>query len=183
MKRSVISNKATFEAEDRHLEQFVIKQSISIERRGEVYIWSEEWNEYIDFTPGWEVTRLGHAHPAINQDHLYHERVIIKNPNSGRSYSPARARLLNPMVKILPPNITRVFSANNGAEANNDAINLARKHWQDRYYVDESELPRAHHRGRLSHRPGQAHGELSSPRTRFHVYSLQRYRCHEERPG
>ncbi len=124
MKRSVVSNKATFEAEDRHLERFVIKQSISIERRGVVYI----WDEYIDFTSGGGVTRLGHAHPAITQDHLYHERETIRNPNSGHSCSPARARLLNPMAKILPPNITRVFSANNGAEANDDAINLARKH-------------------------------------------------------
>ena len=45
MKRSVISNKATFEAEDRHLERFVIKQSISIERCGTVYICDEEWND------------------------------------------------------------------------------------------------------------------------------------------
>ena len=122
MKRSVVSNKATFEAEDRHLERFVIKQSISIERRGVVYI----WDEYIDFTSGGGVTRLGHAHPAITQDHLYHERETIRNPNSG--HSAACGLPPNPMAKILPPNITRVFSANNGAEANDDAINLARKH-------------------------------------------------------
>ena len=53
---------------------------------------------------------------------------IIKNPNSGRSYSSARARLLTLIAEILSPNLTRAFFANSRAEANNAAIKLARKH-------------------------------------------------------
>jgi acetylornithine/N-succinyldiaminopimelate aminotransferase len=66
---------------------------------------------------------------------------IINNPNSGRSYSPARARLLTLIAEILSPNLTRAFVANSRAEANDAAIKLARKHGQDRYYIDRSELP------------------------------------------
>jgi len=58
-----------------------------------------------------------------------HEQAgkIIQNPNSGLTYSPARARLLSLMHKILPSNLTHVFFTNSGAEANDAAIKLARK--------------------------------------------------------
>jgi acetylornithine/N-succinyldiaminopimelate aminotransferase len=81
----------------------------------------------MDFTAGWGVTCLGHAHPAITNALAEQSQKIIQNPNSGLTYSPARAHLLALMRQILPPNLTRVFFSNSGAEANDAAIKLARK--------------------------------------------------------
>ncbi len=104
-----------------------MKQKISIEKGEGIYVWDEEGKIYIDFTSGWGVTCIGHANPVITDALLDQGRKIIQNPNSGLTYSPARARLLSLLEGILPPNLTRVFFTNSGAEANDAAIKLARK--------------------------------------------------------
>src|SRR5512136_394941 len=117
----------TIEIEDQHTPPFFSKIPISIERGEGVYVWDEEGNRFLDFTSGWGVTCLGHAHPTITNALLEQGQKIIQNPNSGLTYSPARARLLSLMSQILPPPLTRVFFSNSGAEANDAAIKLARK--------------------------------------------------------
>lgn len=122
-----MSSKTTFEREDKYLAPFFVKQKISIEKGDGIYVWDEEGNRYVDFTSGWGVTCIGHAHPVITEALIDQGRKIIQNPNSGLTYSPARARLLSLLAGILPPNLTRVFFSNSGAEANDAAIKLARK--------------------------------------------------------
>ncbi len=122
-----MSSKASFEIEDKHMAPFFIKQKISIEKGDGIYVWDEEGNRYIDFTSGWGVTCIGHAHPVITDALIDQGRKIIQNPNSGLTYSPPRARLLSLLAGILPPGLTRVFFTNSGAEANDAAIKLARK--------------------------------------------------------
>jgi acetylornithine/N-succinyldiaminopimelate aminotransferase len=122
-----MSSKTTFEIEDRSMAPFFEKQKISIERGNGVYVWDEEGNRYLDFTSGWGVTCIGHAHPIITEALLKQGQKIIQNPNSGLTYSPARARLLSLMHEILPKNLTHIFFTNSGAEANDAAIKLARK--------------------------------------------------------
>ena len=99
----------TIEIEDRYMVPFFSKIPVSIERGEGVYVWDEEGNRYLDFTSGWGVTCLGHAHPAITGALLEQGRKIIQNPNSGLTYSPARARLLSLMPQVLPKKLTRVF--------------------------------------------------------------------------
>ena len=117
----------TINVEDALTPPFFRKTEISIERGEGVNVWDEEGNKYLDFTSGWGVTCLGHAHPTILNALLEQGRRIIQNPNSGLTYSPARARLLSLMSQILPRPLTRVFFTNSGAEANDAAIKLARK--------------------------------------------------------
>ncbi|MBN1381599.1 MAG: aspartate aminotransferase family protein [Deltaproteobacteria bacterium] len=117
----------TIEIEERHAVPFFKKIPVSIERGEGVYVWDQEGKKYLDFTAGWGVTCLGHAHPAIISALEEQGRKIIQNPNSGLTYSPIRARLLDLMADILPPNLTRIFFSNSGAEANDAAIKLARK--------------------------------------------------------
>jgi acetylornithine/N-succinyldiaminopimelate aminotransferase len=117
----------TIETEDQRTPSFFRKIAVSIERGEGVYVWDEEGNRFLDFTSGWGVTCLGHAHPAITNALLEQGRKIIQNPNSGLTYSPVRARLLSLMSQILPQPLTRVFFSNSGAEANDAAIKLARK--------------------------------------------------------
>lgn len=117
----------TIAVEDRHSPPFIRKAAVSVERGEGVYVWDEQGKRYIDFTSGWGVTCLGHAHPAIVGALEEQGRRIIQNPNSGATYSPARARLLGLMSGILPRGLTRIFFSNSGAEANDAVIKLARK--------------------------------------------------------
>ncbi|MCK9196226.1 MAG: aspartate aminotransferase family protein [Syntrophales bacterium] len=117
----------TIHVEDKYTPPFFRKIPVSIERGAGVHVWDEEGNRFIDFTSGWGVTCLGHAHPVITDSLLEQSKKIIQNPNSGLTYSSVRARLLSLMSGILPPPLTRVFFSNSGAEANDAAIKLARK--------------------------------------------------------
>lgn len=121
------NQKDTIATEDAHYAPFFNKTPISIERGEGLYVWDEDGNEYMDFTAGWGVTCLGHAHPVITEALAAQSRKIMQNPNSGITYSPARARLLSLLMEILPKGLTRVFFSNSGAEANDASIKLARK--------------------------------------------------------
>lgn len=122
-----MSTRKTISIEDKLMPPFFHKTPVSIERGEGVYVWDEEGNKFLDFTAGWGVTCLGHAHPTITNALFEQSKKIIQNPNSGVTYSPIRARLLSLMSQILPPPLTRVFFSNSGAEANDAAIKLARK--------------------------------------------------------
>ncbi len=122
-----MSTEMTMHIEDAHLPPFFKKIPISIDHGDGVYVWDEEGRGYLDFTSGWGVTCLGHAHPEITAALMDQSRKIIQNPNSGLTYSPARARLLSLLCEVLPKPLTRVFFTNSGAEANDAAIKLARK--------------------------------------------------------
>jgi len=54
-------------------------------------------------------------------------KKIIQNPESGKTYSPPRAKLLQLLSEVLPHNLSKVFFTNSGAEANDAVIKLARK--------------------------------------------------------
>jgi acetylornithine/N-succinyldiaminopimelate aminotransferase len=119
--------KNTITIEDEHFAPFFNKTPISIERGEGIYVWDEDGNKYVDFTAGWGVTCLGHAHPVISEALAMQSRKIMQNPNSGITYSPARAKLISLLMEILPEGLTRVFFSNSGAEANDASIKLARK--------------------------------------------------------
>lgn len=103
------------------------KQSLVVERGQGAWVWSSSGEKFLDFTAGWGVTCLGHAHPLIIEALTKQAGLIIQNPNSGFTYSPARAELMLELKKVLPASLTRMFFANSGAEANDAALKLARK--------------------------------------------------------
>jgi len=57
----------TIRVENAHTPPFFVKIPVSVERGAGVYVWDEEGRRYVDFTSGWGVTCLGHAHPAITE--------------------------------------------------------------------------------------------------------------------
>ena len=122
-----MSTTETFKIEDNMMLPVFNKQKLSIEKGEGVYVYDEEGNRYLDFTAGWGVTSLGHAHPVILEALVQQGQKIIQNPNSGLTYSPARAGLLKVLRKVLSDHLTHVFFTNSGAEANDAAIKLARK--------------------------------------------------------
>ncbi|GJM12116.1 MAG: aspartate aminotransferase family protein [Pseudohongiella sp.] len=117
----------SIEIEDRLGITFCNRQAIAIERGEACTVWDENGKSYLDFTSGWGVTCLGHAHPLITAAIVEQSQKIIQNPNSGFTYSPPRAKLLETISQVLPENLTKIYFANSGAEANDAAIKLARK--------------------------------------------------------
>jgi len=120
-------NLKTIQTEDKYLIPFFNKIQVSIERGDGIYVFDENGKEYIDLTAGWGVTCIGHANSVITDALLEQSRKIIQNPESGKTYSPARAKLLQLLSEVLPDNLSRVFFTNSGAEANDAVIKLARK--------------------------------------------------------
>ncbi len=117
----------TIEIEDSLALSVCMKQPVSIERGLGARVWDEQGRAFLDFTAGWGVTSLGHSHPVLVAAIAEQAGKLMQNPNSGFTYSPVRAKLLQQLQQVLPAGLARVFFANSGAEANDAAVKLARK--------------------------------------------------------
>lgn len=113
--------------EDTLLVPFARKIPIVIESGSGVDVWDTNGKHYIDFTAGWAVTSLGHSDPVIIEALCEQARKIIHNPDSGLTYSPARAKLLQQLAGLVPEQLHHFYFVNSGAEANDSALKLARK--------------------------------------------------------
>jgi len=106
--------------------------------RGEgVRLWDTEGREYLDFLAGLAVTSLGHAHPVV-ADALADQAGTLLHV-SNLYYNDLQPRLAA-RLDVLLGGGGRVFFSNSGAEANECAIKLARRHGQtrggrERYHV------------------------------------------------
>jgi taurine--2-oxoglutarate transaminase len=90
------------------------------------YIWDFEGNRYLDFTSQLVFTNIGHQHPkvvaAIQEQAARLTTVAPAFANDVRSEA---ARLI---VERAPENLNKVFFTNGGADANENAVRLARLH-------------------------------------------------------
>src|ERR1700704_2622469 len=100
-------------------------------------LWDSEGREYLDFLSGIAVTSLGHAHPAVADALADQARTLTHVSNL--YYNDLQHRLAARLDALLGGG-GRVFFSNSGAEANECAIKLARRHGQtrggkERYHV------------------------------------------------
>src|SRR5947207_4442664 len=106
--------------------------------RGEgTRLWDSEGREYLDFLSGLAVTSLGHAHPVVADALADQARTLTHVSNL--YYNDLQPRLAARLDALLGGG-GRVFFSNSGAEANECAIKLARRHGQtrggrERYHV------------------------------------------------
>ncbi|MCZ7526057.1 MAG: acetylornithine transaminase [Acidimicrobiia bacterium] len=106
--------------------------------RGEgTRLFDSEGRAYLDFLSGLAVTSLGHAHPAVAEALADQARTLLHVSNL--YYNDLQPRLAA-RLDVLVGGGGRVFFANSGAEANECAIKLARRHGQrnggpERYHV------------------------------------------------
>jgi predicted acetylornithine/succinylornithine family transaminase len=100
--------------------------------RGEgTRLWDSEGNEYLDFLGGLAVTSLGHAHPAVADALADQARTLLHVSNLYlNDVQPRLAERLDLLLTSATGTAGRVFFANSGAEANEAAIKLARRHGQ-----------------------------------------------------
>ena len=88
-------------------------------------LWDAEGKEYLDFLCGLAVTSLGHAHPEVAAAIAEQASTLLHVSNLfGTDVGPEVAA----MIDALAGRGGRVFFCNSGAEANECAIKLARKH-------------------------------------------------------
>ncbi len=90
-----------------------------------VRVWDTDGNSYLDFVAGIAVSSLGHAHPAIIE--AVSAQVSRLAHSSNLAIHEPGVRLAERLVELLGGG-GRVFFANSGAEANEAALKLARKH-------------------------------------------------------
>lgn len=107
--------------------KFCERQQLVIEKGKGTFVWDDTGARYLDFTSGWGVTCLGHSHPVVVEAISKQASRLMQNPNSGFTYSPVRAQLLERLRNVLPGNLEKMYFANSGAEANDAALKLARK--------------------------------------------------------
>jgi predicted acetylornithine/succinylornithine family transaminase len=96
--------------------------------RGEgTRLWDSDGKEYLDFLTGLAVTSLGHAHPEVADAIADQARTLLHVSNL--YYNDVQPRVAARLNALLGGD-GRVFFCNSGAEANECAIKLARRHGQ-----------------------------------------------------
>jgi acetylornithine aminotransferase len=98
---------------------------IALDHGRGVRVWDTDGNEYLDFIAGIAVSSLGHAHPAIIA--AVSEQVSKLTHTSNLFMHEPGIALAERLVTLVGAP-ARVFFSNSGAEANECAIKLARKH-------------------------------------------------------
>jgi acetylornithine aminotransferase/acetylornithine/N-succinyldiaminopimelate aminotransferase len=100
------------------------KMPIVAERGEGVWIYTTAGEKYLDLYGGHAVAGTGHCHPhvvaAIREQS---ERLLFY---SNLVYSEARARAAAKLISIAPEPLSKVFFCNSGAEANENAMRMAR---------------------------------------------------------
>jgi acetylornithine/N-succinyldiaminopimelate aminotransferase len=108
------------------------------------YIWDREGRQYLDFLGGLAVVALGHSHPAITRAVARQAGVLVHTSNLfANEHQAPVAETINSLVDCGPG---QVLFQNSGAEANEAAIKLARKHQGPERYVVISALGSFHGR-------------------------------------
>src|SRR6059058_1233588 len=90
-------------------------------------LWDTDGKEYLDFLTGLAVTSLGHAHPDVADAIADQARTLLHVSNL--YYNDVQPRVAQRLDALLGGG-GRVFFCNSGAEANECAIKLARRHGQ-----------------------------------------------------
>ena len=103
--------------------------AIMFERGSGTQLWDTDGKRYLDFLAGIAVTSLGHANPVVSAaiaeqaDRLLHVSNFFANPTATEA-----ALKINALLREATGDDGQLFFTNSGAESNECAIKLARKH-------------------------------------------------------
>lgn len=102
---------------------------VVFERGRGTELYDDEGRRYLDFLCGLAVTSLGHANPAVTDAIAGQAGTLLHVSNLfGNPQAIAASRELDQLVAGATGSAGLVFFANSGAEANECAIKLARRH-------------------------------------------------------
>jgi taurine---2-oxoglutarate transaminase len=97
---------------------------IPVARAKGVYFWTPEGKRYLDFNSQLMCTNIGHSHPKVVKA-IQEQAEVLAYANPFMATEP-RARLGAKLATITPGDIETFFFTNGGAEANENAIRVAR---------------------------------------------------------
>ncbi|MDQ1380294.1 MAG: acetylornithine/N-succinyldiaminopimelate aminotransferase [Actinomycetota bacterium] len=100
---------------------------IAFVRGNGTLLWDSEGKEYLDFLTGLAVTSLGHAHPEVAAAIAEQAATLLHVSNL--YYNDVQPKVAARLNALLGGD-GRVFFCNSGAESNECAIKLARRHGQ-----------------------------------------------------
>jgi predicted acetylornithine/succinylornithine family transaminase len=100
------------------------RQPVEFVRGEGTRLWDSDGNEYLDFLCGISVTQLGHSHPAV-VDAVTNQAARLMHAGN-LFYTEPQLRLAERLSRLAIGG--KVFFCNSGAEANECAIKLARRH-------------------------------------------------------
>lgn len=101
-----------------------VRPEIVMERGEGMYLWDTDGKKYLDFIGGWAVTCLGHS-PVLIKETLEQQASTLVN-SSPAFYNKSMIEFAALLTDLSC--FDRAFFASSGAEANEGAIKLARKH-------------------------------------------------------
>ncbi len=100
------------------------KTPLVLQRGRGTRVWDAHGDEYLDFFPGWAVSGLGHCHKRVTEAIKRQVEQLMHVSNN--YYHEEQGRLAETVIRHSFPG--KVFFCNSGAEANEAAFKLARKH-------------------------------------------------------
>ena len=124
------------EFDERAVMRTYARQPLTIVRGAGMYVYDEAGRAYLDFTSGIAVCALGHCHPALVA--AVTEQVQTLWHMSNLYLTAPQAELAARLTEA--SGFDRVFFANSGAEANEAAIKLARRHAKVKYGAHKGEI-------------------------------------------
>jgi taurine---2-oxoglutarate transaminase len=100
-------------------------QPVAVDRAEGIYFWDTDGKRYIDFNSQLMSVNIGHGDRRVI-DAVYHQmqRVCYVAPTA--FVTDARAEAGRLIAEVTPPNLAKAFFTNAGAEANENAIKIAR---------------------------------------------------------
>jgi len=114
----------TQEIEDGGHVPMYAKRDVALVRGEGYFLWDSDGKRYYDFASNYGVNILGHSHPAVTRAISTQAGTLISCHQS--FYNDVRARYLERLLGVLPPELNKVFFNNSGAEAIEAALKFAR---------------------------------------------------------
>jgi acetylornithine/N-succinyldiaminopimelate aminotransferase len=128
MKEKLLMTAEIMQTSDKVFAKTYARFPVVFEKGGGCALWDTEGKKYIDFMAGIAVCNLGHAHPRIAKALSRQAETLLHVSNL--YYTVPQTQLAELLVQNSFAD--RVFLCNSGAEANEAAIKLTRKFFQDK---------------------------------------------------
>jgi len=90
------------------------------------YVWDYDGNRYLDFSSQLVNTNIGHQHPRVTR--AIAEQAATLATVAPQHANEARVQAAERIVDLAPDGFSKVFFTNGGADANENAIRMARLH-------------------------------------------------------
>jgi len=111
-------------ADDEYVMHTYGRLPVTFVRGSGVYVWDSDGKQYLDFLAGIAVNGVGHCHPRVVRAIQEQAETLIHTSNL--YYTAPMTRLARKLSEI--SDFEKTFFCNSGAEANEAALKIARKH-------------------------------------------------------